>query len=158
MPFQPVEKSIFSSDHHILVRMVSRLAMNEGTGEVMKSALLKLRRKMLLHFFREETYLFPSIQTFVSHAFVLGLLTEHAGMLRMIDKILAYIEKGDLERTSDRMTGLMRLLLVHCQREEREIYSVPELSGKIYEIDQKARKDRMPEGWKCAITAKYERR
>ena len=151
-----MEKSIFSSDHRLLINMVSRISGNQSTEERMKSTLLKLRRKMLLHFFREETYLFPSIQTYASHAFVLGLLTEHAGMLRMIDKILAYVESGDLERAADRLAGLKRLLFVHCEREDREIYSAVEISGKMHEIDQKARNDKMPEGWKCAITAKYE--
>ena len=150
-----MERSIFYSDHHELVQMLSKIAGVNHDRDRMRADLGKLRRKMLLHFFREETFVFPSSGALVQYAMVLGLLTEHAGMIRMIDKILSYLESGDMDRATDRLAGLNRLLLVHCDREEREIYSGLEKSGAILAIAEKARMKRLPKDWKCAIAAKY---
>ena len=148
-------RSIFSSDHHEMARILSKISVATQDRDRMHVDLGKLKRKMLLHFFREETFVFPSSGEVVQHAIILGLLTEHAGMIRMIDKILSYLESGDIERAADRLAGLNRLLLVHCEREEREIYSGLEESGTILAIEEKARMKRLPKDWKCAIAAKY---
>jgi hemerythrin len=138
--------------------MISNITEATEHPANMSTAIIKLKKKMLLHFFREETFVFPSSELFGPHALVLGLLTEHAGMLRMVDKILFYIEDGDLERASDRLAGLHRLLVVHCDREEREVYKKLEESGTIHEIAAMAANKRLPNGWKPLIAARYDRK
>ncbi|MGC8515775.1 MAG: hemerythrin domain-containing protein [Thermoplasmata archaeon] len=156
LPCLEVVHSILSSDHLELVQLISKITGLAHDADRMSAGLVKLKRKMLLHFFREETFVFPSSEASVPHALVLGLLTEHAGMLRMIDRILSYLKDEDIDRATDRLAGLSRLLHVHCEREEKEIYTGLEETGTIQAITEKARMKRLPKGWKCAIAAKYD--
>lgn len=148
--------TILSSDHPEMFRMISEITGLPHDAYRMSAGLTRLKRKMQLHIFREETFVFPSSEGSVPHALILGLLTEHAGMLRMIDKILSYLKDDDIERAIDRLAGLDRLLLIHCEREEKVIYMRLVESGSIHAITEKARKKRLPKDWKCAIASKYE--
>jgi hemerythrin superfamily protein len=151
-----MDRSIFSSDHHAILQMLSNIADFTDDPGKMCAGIIKLKKKMLWHIFREETLVFPASELFAPHAIILGLLTEHAGMVRMIDKILSYMENGDMERASDRLAGLNRLILVHFEREEISIYKVLEESGTIHEMALRAKRKRLPKGWKPFIAEKYD--
>lgn len=113
---------------------------------------------MMLHFYREETYVFPAASSFVQHAFIIGLQTEHAGLIRLLDKIVAYMSNDDNERAFDRISGLSRLFIIHSAKEENEIYSILKDRNAIDGLAEQAKYKRVPQGWQCAVTEKYNGR
>ncbi|EQD62352.1 hemerythrin/HHE cation-binding motif domain protein [mine drainage metagenome] len=94
--------------------------------------------------------------TFVQHAFILGLETEHAGLIRLLDKILGYMDDNNHERALDRIDGLNRLFILHCSREENEIYSVLKDRNAIDGLVEQIKYKRVPKNWQCAVTKKYK--
>jgi len=153
-----VEYSAFSSDHGKIRKLIVELSDSHKNEHELRSILYNLQKRMILHFYREETYVFQMASTLVQHAFILGLETEHAGLIRLLDKILSYMESNDHERAMDRIEGLSRLFTLHCIREENEIYSVLKDRNAIDGLVEQVKYKRVPRNWQCAVTKKYDRK
>lgn len=151
---------IFVDDHKHIDAHLAELLESLRAGSQSLQPLENLRKSIQRHIYFEETSLFPIAVDDSNRAKINGLEVEHAGIWQLIDKIQAYMVKGDLIRGIDRTEGLARLLHTHVNAELETVYSKLDKSENVdnKKLIEEFNKSEMPEGWVCKVLRRYRKK
>lgn len=147
----------FTEDYRKIDQLLERLVISLKEGILSVEKLNELRKALQVHIYFEETTLFRVVENEGNRSRINGLEVEHAGILRLLDKIESYMTGNDIVRALDRAEGLVRVLRTHNSAEMEHVHTVLDQSENI---DRKAlldlfRNATIPEGWQSRVLRRY---
>ena len=119
-----------------------------GAADVLRTGLAALRR----HIYLEEAFLFPPLRAAGLEMPVQVMLTEHGQLWRLMDGLLAAVDRSELESAVSSAQELLEQLDRHNSKEEPVIYPHADAdlsSDQADQLDLFIGMGTMPHDWVC---------